>query len=168
MFQDIRLFLMASLFATMAVSAADGDVASSDQVPQKETEEKNTGENLNRPLEEALQDVEAITQFQNTPENLEQNSNDILKLNSVVLDKKGLSVIYTFQFKISTGTNEMQQFIKDVTSDFQVMDCLNTNFAHAKIGNTYIIRDVSGKEVVNIESRYDKCPDVSLYNDEPK
>ena len=159
----VRLFLMAVIFMSGAVSAAEGDNSSSGSLPQ-EAAEIDAGVYLNRPLEEAIQDVEAITQIQNMPENLEQNSNDILKLDSVILDKKAMSVVYTFQFKIDAGSKEMQQFIRDVTSDFQVMDCENTNFAHAKIGNTYIIRDLSGKEVVNIESRYEKCSGDSRDN----
>ena len=139
----VRLFLMAVIFMSGAVSAAEGDNSSSGSLPQ-EAAEIDAGVYLNRPLEEAIQDVEAITQIQNMPENLEQNSNDILKLDSVILDKKAMSVVYTFQFKIDAGSKEMQQ--------------------HAKIGNTYIIRDLSGKEVVNIESRYEKCSGDSRDN----
>ena len=126
--------------------------------------EANIADYLNRPLDEALQDVEAITALENSPENLAQNSNSFLKLESVIFDKQKMTVVYTFQIQVDAGADDVQKFISEVTQDFHSMNCANSNFPHAKIGNTYIIKDFSGKEAANIESRYENCS-TAAYED---
>ena len=138
--------------------AETADTAASSAAEKPETDvEANIADYLNRPLDEAMQDVEAITALENTPENLAQNSNSFLKLESVIFDKQKMTVVYTFQIQVDAGADDVQKFVSEVTQDFHSMNCANSNFPHAKIGNTYIIKDFSGKEVANIESRYENC-----------
>ena len=137
----------AALLALMSFGGAFAETANTAASPAPETPE--------------MQDVEAITALENTPENLAQNSNGVLKLESVFFDKQKMTVVYTFQIQVEAGADEVQKFITEVTQDFHSINCENSNFPHAMIGNTYVIRDFSGKEAARIESRYENCPGVS-------
>ncbi|MBQ3681678.1 MAG: DUF4179 domain-containing protein [Succinimonas sp.] len=155
----------AVLLALMSFVGAFAETANTAASPAPEKPEidveANIADYLNRPLDEAMQDVEAITALENTPENLAQNSNGVLKLESVFFDKQKMTVVYTFQIQVEAGADEVQKFITEVTQDFHSINCENSNFPHAMIGNTYVIRDFSGKEAARIESRYENCPGVS-------
>ncbi len=109
------------------------------------------------PVEEIIQDVKAITALQNTEEELQKKSNDVMKLASVTFDDKTLMVNYTFQLKISPDPIDLENFIKGISKDFITMDCEYKNFAHEKIGNKYVIKDILGNEIFATETSYQKC-----------
>lgn len=153
--------VLAAAGLAVSVPGAAADDPAADPSIDEEYQEEMIEEMLNLPLEERMKDIEDLAEFENRPEELAKNSNDVISLKKVEFDRDKLLLVYLFELHIP---DEMRTpaVAGDYAMKMQEMiteqDCAMTHFAHRRVGNAYKVYDASsGKVVADFVTSADRC-----------
>src|SRR5574344_1345805 len=102
-------------------------------------------------------DIKNIINSQNSSSERAKYSNEFVNLDSVQFDSIKSRIIYIFSLKIDASEDDILKFHNQNVSDFNEIDCGQKNFAHPKIGNSYILKDIRGNIVGQIDTSYEDC-----------
>ncbi|MBQ4488787.1 MAG: hypothetical protein II944_05775 [Ruminobacter sp.] len=158
----INKFLISLLAFLCIIDTADAvDFGTPDINENGITEEEQMNILMFMPLEERIQDIRAMVEINNLPEELAKNSNDQIKLIRVEFDDDSLLINYIFNLNIPEDMGDPQT-LSDYSEKIRELitenDCSSLNFSHVDVGNKYTIMDSKkNNEIVSFITSYSRC-----------
>lgn len=158
----INKFLISLVASLCIVHTANAvDFGTQDNMVNGLTEEEQMNILMFMPLEERIQDIRAMVEINNLPEELAKNSNDQIKLVRVEFDDDSLLINYIFNLNIPDDMGDSQtlhDYSERIRELITENDCSSLNFSHVDVGNKYTIIDSKKKnEIVSFITSYSRC-----------